>query len=101
MNSANHDIFTAPPRITAANREQFRKASLAFLHEAMQRGSPILTFDLQTTEEVDASGLGLLVNMQKRAEELGITLELVRVPQHIRHLLVLTRLEHLFVIVDE
>jgi anti-anti-sigma regulatory factor len=101
MNSANQDIFTAPPRITAANREQFRKASLAFVDDAARRGVPIVTFDLQATEELDASGLGLLVNMQKRAEELGITLEMVRMPKHIRHLLVLTRLEHLFVIVEE
>ena len=100
MNSANQDIFTAPPRITAANREQFRKASLAFIEDAVRRGVPILTFDMQPIEELDASGLGLLVNMQKRAEELGITLELVHVPKHIRHLLVLTRLEHLFVIVE-
>ena len=101
MNSANLDIFKAPPRIIAANREQFRKASLGFIEDAVRRGVPILSLDMQDTEEVDASGLGLLVNMQKRADELGVTLELVRVPRHIRHLLVLTRLEHLFVIVEE
>ena len=73
----------------------------AFIDDAVRRGLPILGFDMQDTEEVDASGLGLLVNMQKRADELGVTLELLHVPKHIRHLLVLTRLEHLFVIVEE
>lgn len=101
MNSAKSDILVAPPRIIAANRDQFRKASLAFLTDAASRGSAVVTLDLHATEDLDASGLGLLVNMQKRADELDMTLQLVRVPKQIRHLLIMTRLEHLFVIVEE
>ena len=101
MVSANSDVFVAPPRITAANRDQFRKAALGFIEQAATRGIKTITIDLKVTEELDASGLGLLVQMQKRTEDLGIFMELVNVSRHVRHLLVMTRLEHLFTIVEE
>lgn len=101
MLSANSDTFMAPPRITAANREQFRKAAIGFIEQAAKNSVGVLTVDLASTEELDASGLGLLVQMQKRSEDLETSMQLVHVPKHIRQLLNLTRLEHLFTIVDE
>ncbi len=101
MSSAQSDTFVAPPRITAANREQFRKAALGFIDQGARNGVAVLTIDLGPTEELDASGLGLLVQMQKRSEDVDVSLQLVNVPKHIRQLLLLTRLEHLFTIIDE
>ncbi|HUF25624.1 MAG TPA: STAS domain-containing protein [Gemmatimonadaceae bacterium] len=96
MSTTNADTLVAPARITAATREPFRKSSLEFLVQAHQRGASAVTLDLGATEDVDASGLGLLVHLQKRSQEIGIPLRLVRVPKDVRHVLVLTRLEHLF-----
>lgn len=101
MSSARSDTFTCPPRITAANREQFRQASLGFVERGARAGTAVVIVDLGPTEELDASGLGLLVQMQKRAEDLDVSLQLVNVPSFIRELLVMTRLEHLFTIVEE
>jgi anti-anti-sigma factor len=90
------ETLATPPRIDASNRSDFRKAALAFIERAAASGSQHARIDLNETEELDASGLGVLVLLQKRANELHVKLELVRVPKDIRHLLALTKLEHLF-----
>jgi anti-anti-sigma regulatory factor len=48
------------------------------------------------TTEMDASGLGILVVVQKKAKELGIRMRITGAPQQVRYLLLLTKLEHLF-----
>jgi anti-anti-sigma regulatory factor len=45
---------------------------------------------------VDASGLGILVLVQKRARELGVATRLMRTQPHVRTLLHLTKLDVLF-----
>ena len=90
------DALCAPARIVASTRGDFRKAALAYLERSAVGGAPSARLDLSETEELDASGLGILVLLQKRAHELKIALELVRVPKDVRHLLALTKLEHLF-----
>lgn len=90
------DALCAPARIIASNRGDFRKAALAYLERSAVGGAEAARLDLSETEELDASGLGILVLLQKRANELRIALELVRVPKDIRHLLELTKLDHLF-----
>ena len=90
------DALCAPARIVASTRGDFRKAALAYLERSAVGGAESARLDLSETEELDASGLGILVLLQKRAHELKIALELVRVPKDVRHLLELTRLDHLF-----
>jgi len=52
--------------------------------------------DMSRTTEMDASGLGILVVVQKKAKELGIRMRITGAPQQVRYLLLLTKLEHLF-----
>ena len=90
------DVLCAPHRIVAHTRGDFRKAALAYLERSAVGGAEAARLDLSETQELDASGLGVLVLLQKRANELRIKLELVRVSSDVRHLLSLTKLEHLF-----
>ena len=94
--SAITGALSAPSKLVAANRGDFRKAALAYLERSAVGGAESARLDLSEIEEMDASGLGILVLLQKRAQELKIALELVRVPKDVRHLLSLTKLDHLF-----
>ena len=96
VSAVTTDALCAPARIVASNRTDFRKAALAYLERSAVGGAESAKLDLSEIEELDASGLGILVLLQKRANELRIALELVRVPKDVRHLLSLTKLEHLF-----
>jgi anti-anti-sigma regulatory factor len=51
---------------------------------------------MSATTEMDASGLGILVVVQKKAKELDIRMVIANAPQQVRYLLLLTKLEHLF-----
>ena len=90
------NTLCAPARIIAGTRGDFRKAALAYIERTAVGGAEAARLDLSETEELDASGRGILVLLQKRAKELKISLELVRVPKDVRHLLAMTKLEHLF-----
>ena len=89
-------VFTAPVRLLADSRAEFRKAALEALERAVASGAAGFAIDLSDTAEVDASGLGILVLVQKRAKERGMSLKLLRVPAQVRYLLTLTKLDHLF-----
>ena len=52
--------------------------------------------DMRATQEVDASGLGTLVVIQKRARERGVATLLIGAQDSIRSLLTATRLAPLF-----
>ncbi|GAC1658651.1 MAG: hypothetical protein NVS4B3_26220 [Gemmatimonadaceae bacterium] len=96
QSTAGDVVMEAPVRLSAETRSQFRRAALEQLDTLAARGGDRLTIDLAATTEVDASGLGILVLVQKRAKELGTKLRLAHVPQQVRYLLVLTKLDHLF-----
>jgi anti-anti-sigma factor len=49
--------------------------------------------------EIDASGLGVLILLQKRARERGLRTRLLNVPGMVERLLDATRLEPLFEVV--
>jgi len=86
----------APTRLAADTRVSFRESALECLERAGQMGAGAVTIDLSCTDELDASGLGLLVMLNKRARERGVTTILARVPAHVRMLLAATKLESLF-----
>ena len=90
-----HGEFLAPERIIAATRGEFRAAVVAHI-ERLSPSVGAITIDLRETVELDASGLGILVLIQKRAKERGLSTRLRHTPDRVRNLLKLTMLEFLF-----
>ena len=93
------EIMIAPDRITAANRLIVRRQALEYLERASHARTP-LTIDLRSTREIDASGLGILVLLQKRAREYGLVMRLIGPLAGLREALRSARLDYLFEIVD-
>ena len=92
-------VLVAPERIIAATRAEFRGAAIEFL-ESLAAGSQTLVIDMSQTVEIDASGLGILVLVQKRAKERGLSTHLRQTPERVRNLLKLTMLDFLFELTD-
>ena len=90
------EILQAPLQLVSETRATFRADALAYVERMGAAKESVATINLEETLEVDASGLGILVLLQKRAKELGMTLRLTQVPSKVRYLLVLTKLDHLF-----
>ena len=90
----------APERLVADTRAAFRKDAMNYLDRAAAQQVTEFGLDMSRTVEMDASGLGILVVVQKKASELGIQMKIVKAPQQVRYLLLLTKLEHLFTFVD-
>jgi anti-anti-sigma factor len=88
--------LTAPTRLTADHRMEFRRAVLERLEACVRDGEPAVELDLGGTLEMDASGLGVLVLLQKRARERGRTVRLLNAPRTVRQMLNITRLDALF-----
>ncbi|MGQ0537888.1 MAG: STAS domain-containing protein [Gemmatimonadaceae bacterium] len=87
---------TAPASLNAGTRVDFRAVALDCLDRAGELGAGSLTIDLTGTDEVDASGLGLLVMLHKRAKERGVVTVIAHPRAHIRSLLKVTKLASLF-----
>ena len=88
--------LAAPPELVAATRLEFRRQALEVLEHAVAIRAAMVIVDLSGTNEIDASGLGILVLLQKRAREHGIATCLARATEPVRRLLILTRLDYLF-----
>lgn len=88
--------LVAPPRITAEYRLEFRREALEALEAAVRTGAPWVEVDFGATVEIDASGLGVLILLQKRAREAGLRTRLLKVPGSVSTLLDATRLNPLF-----
>lgn len=89
----------APPRLTTEHRLDFRRVVLEGLESASSRGAQAVEVDLGPAVEIDASGLGVLILLQKRARERGLRTRLLNVPGTVERLLDATRLEPLFEVV--
>ena len=100
MAAAEPSVLMAPERVVSDTRAEFRKVALEFVERAASEEGKAAAIDLSQTAEVDASGLGILVLVQKRAKELGVALTLRKVPTQVRYLLLLTKLDHLFEFAD-
>ena len=92
-------VLTAPDRLVSSTRGDFRRLALAHI-EQLREEDAALVIDLGQTAELDASGLGILVLLQKRARERGLSTSLRRAPERVRNLLKLTMLDFLFEFVD-
>jgi anti-anti-sigma factor len=90
------DVLNAPSRMVADTRLDFRRAALEHLERAIQRSATRVAVDLSHTVEIDASGLGVLVLLQKRARERMIAIRLINAPSSVKQMLELTKLDYLF-----
>lgn len=92
--------LVAPRELVAATRARFRQEALEFLERSVPDGATAWCIDLEGTGTVDASGLGILVLLEKRARERGLRTRLVGLSDDTRHLLSVTRLDSLFNFAD-
>ena len=98
-NNANNDVavLIAPDRLISETRGEFRAAALQRLDQlGKDKDAGVMVIDLSQTVDIDASGLGMLVFIQKRAREHGLSTNLRHTPERVRNLLKLTLLEFLF-----
>lgn len=86
----------APPRLVAATRVDFRCTAMEYVGRVGESGGHAITIDLACTQDVDASGLGILVLVQKKARERGVVTRLAGVSERLHGLLRLTKLDTLF-----
>jgi anti-anti-sigma regulatory factor len=104
MSPTDHDAtpppLRAPERLVAENRLDFRRTALEHVEKASLGGQEHVDIDLGTTLEIDASGLGVLVLVQKRARERQLVTKLLSVSPPVREMLKLTRLDGLFDMVE-
>ena len=95
-NTESRYRVSAPVRLIAGTRAQFRMDALEQLDRAASAGAVEYVVDLAVTDEIDASGLGTLVLIEKRAREKGMRTVLERPSGEVLHLLDVTRLDYLF-----
>jgi ABC-type transporter Mla MlaB component len=88
-------VLDAPMLLGLSTREGFRRAANSLLGE-MGVGNGELVIDLGATKEVDSSGLGALVLVQRHAAERRQQVVLRGVGPELEYLLVLTKLDDLF-----
>ena len=86
----------APARLIAETRVDFRAAAMECMERSVEAGTAALRIDMSGTEDVDASGLGTLVVLQKRARERGLATQLCSAQPQVRGLLAITKLDALF-----
>lgn len=89
-------VLQAPESLGLTTREAFRASANALLDE-MAEGAGQLVVDLGGTREVDSSGLGALVMVQHHAAVRRQAVVLRGVGAELEFLLVLTKLDDLFV----
>ncbi len=90
------DALVPPARLIAETRSEFRRMALDYVALAVARGEKRVTVDLSGTKDIDASGLGILLFVNTRATEQGLTTHLGRVPKDVFALLELTKLTTIF-----
>ncbi len=90
------DPLEAPSRLVASTRVEFRRAALDLLDRALKANCGRVVVDLAHTIEIDASELGVLVLLQKRARERMVAVRLQHTPEPLKQMLALTKLDYLF-----
>ena len=93
-------MLQAPESLGLATREAFRHSASALLDE-MSEGAGQLVVDLGATRQVDSSGLGALVMIQRHASDRRQQVVLRGVGPELEYTLVLTKLDDLFVFARE
>lgn len=99
---ATHTVvrqLAVPAELGLDSRVEFRRAAVALLDQ-LPEGQGQLILDLSGTRHVDSAGLGTLMLIQHRAAEHRHQVVLRGVSDEVRFLLVLTKLDDLFLIQD-
>ncbi|MGH7589847.1 MAG: STAS domain-containing protein [Gemmatimonadales bacterium] len=91
------ETLIAPEHLGLQSRTDFRQQAVSLL-ERLPEDTGRLVIDLSTTRQVDSAGLGALMLIQRKAAERRQTVVLRDANEELRFLLVLTKLEDLFVI---
>ena len=89
-------VAHAPQELVESTRAEFRETVVELIERASEARAAEVTIDLARTDEIDASGLGLLVLAQRRARDHRMTVRLAHVQPSVRRLMELTRLDFLF-----
>lgn len=89
--------LAAPEELGLETRSEFRRAASTIVDQLPEGGGQ-LVLDLGHTRRIDSSGLGALMLVQRRAAERGVTVRLREVSDEVRFLLVLTKLDDLFIL---
>lgn len=92
-------VLLCPAHLTADTRVEFRAMALDALEAALAVAAPTVTLDLGAVVDIDASGLGVLILLQKRARERHVRVRLLNVPSAVERLFDETRMAPLFEIV--
>lgn len=93
-------VLQAPENLGLVTREPFRQQANALLDE-MSEGRGQLVVDLGATKEIDSAGLSALVMVYRHATERRQQVMLRNVGPEIEFLLVLTKLDDLFLFAAE
>lgn len=93
-------VLQAPENLGLVTREPFRQQANALLDE-MSEGRGQLVVDLGATKEIDSAGLSALVMVHRHATERRQQVMLRNVGPEIEFLLVLTKLDDLFLFAAE
>jgi anti-anti-sigma factor len=88
--------IAAPPQLIITTREAFRLSAIDAISRASRRSAASLVVDFSNTECIDASGLGVLVLVRRRAQDRGLAVRLECPPMSLRQLLSVTKLDALF-----
>jgi anti-anti-sigma factor len=86
----------ASRRLVVETRAEFRETGMRHLQELVASGADTLVIELADVEDSDIGGVGILVLLQKRARERGVTTRLLNTPAALERLLSLTQLDFLF-----
>lgn len=97
--SARMTPLVCPTHLTAEHRIEFRRDALNALESAFEAGESTVVLDLGGVVSIDASGLGVLILLQKRARERKMRISLLAVPSIVEKLFEDTRMGPLFDIV--
>ena len=90
----------APRRLVTEARAELREAAFRTLETVAVDGAALLVIDLGDVVEADIGGIGILVLIQKRAQDRGMVTRLVNTPVQVERLLALTQLDFLFELRD-
>lgn len=91
-------VLAVPARLTIENRNDFRRELLAWIDDAIAQGETAIALDLHQTEDLDVSGIALLVAVQQRAALHKVHITIRRPNDRVRQMLLLSRMATLFTV---
>ena len=91
-------MLAVPARLTIENRDDFRRALLAWIDDAIANGESDIVLDMHRTEDLDVSGIALLVAVQQRASLHQLAIRIRGANDRVRQMLVVSRMATLFTV---